>query len=547
MVLKSINPTNTSAWKKLEELYQETKNTHMREWFEADHQRSEKYSIRWNDLYFDYSKNRIDEKVMEALFELADECGVSEAIESMFSGDKINATENRAVLHTAMRRPVSDSLILDGKNSIPEIHKVLGRMAIFTDKIRNGAWKGYSGKRIKNIVNIGIGGSDLGPQMVAEALKPLQHKDLELYFVSNVDPSHIHQVLQKLNEEETLFLIASKTFTTQETMLNALTAKQWFVEKSGREEAVALHFAAMSTNVASVKAFGINPENMFEFWNFVGGRFSLWSAIGLPVMIGIGPDNFKKLLAGANAMDVHFKTEKAKNIPLIMALLGIWYQNFYGCDTLAILPYDQYLHRFPAYLQQTDMESNGKYIDRSGNNVNYQTGPVVFGEPGTNGQHAFYQLMHQGKKLIPADFIAAAQSYNDVNNQHEVLFSNFIAQTEALMRGKTKEEVLADFGNNPPKNAEKLLPFKIFEGNRPTNSFVLKKLTPFNLGALIAAYEHKIFVQGIIWNVFSFDQWGVELGKVLAKDIQQKLANNIAETTADGSTEKLIDVYKKWQ
>jgi glucose-6-phosphate isomerase len=546
-MLKTINPTQTKAWKKLEKLFSQTKNAQMRTWFENAPLRAENFSIYWNDLYFDYSKNRIDQEILDALFELADECGVPAAIQSMFSGEKINATENRAVLHTALRRPVTDQLILDGKDIIPEIHKVLDRMAEFADKIRSGEWKGYSGKRIKNIVNIGIGGSDLGPQMVAEALKPLQDENLNLFFVSNVDPSHIHQVLQILNPEETLFLIASKTFTTQETMLNAQTAKQWLLDKTGREEAVALHFAAMSTNTESVKAFGIDPENMFEFWNFVGGRFSLWSAIGLPVMIGIGPDNFKKLLEGANAMDVHFSTEKKKNIPLIMALLGIWYQNFYGSDTLAILPYDQYMHRFPAYLQQTDMESNGKSIDRAGNKIIYQTGPVVFGESGTNGQHAFYQLMHQGKKLIPADFIAFVQSYNDYNDQHLVLFSNFIAQTEALMHGKTVEEVLVDFGDKPPKNAEKLLPFKIFDGNRPTNSFVFKKLTPFNLGALIAAYEHKIYVQGIIWNVFSFDQWGVELGKVLAKNIQQKLTENTSETKSDSSTENLIDVYKKWQ
>lgn len=545
-MLKSINPTKTTAWKKLEELYKETKNFHMREWFEADPQRIDKYSIYWNDLYFDYSKNRIDEGIMEALYQLADECGVFDAIKSMFSGELINATENRAVLHTALRRPDSDKLMLDGIDVIPEIHLVLNRMAAFSDKVRNGEWKGFSGKRIKNIVNIGIGGSDLGPQMVAEALKPMQHAALELFFVSNVDPSHIHSVLEKLDPEETLFLIASKTFTTQETMLNAQTAKNWFIENTDRSDAISLHFAAMSTNIKAVKDFGIDPANMFEFWNFVGGRFSLWSAIGLPVMIGIGPGNFNKLLEGANAMDVHFSTEKKNNIPLIMAILGIWYQNFYKADTHAVLPYDQYLHRFPAYLQQADMESNGKYIDRSGNKVNYQTGPVVFGEPGTNGQHAFYQLMHQGKKLIPADFIASAQSYNDHNHQHRVLFSNFIAQTEALMRGKTKEEVLTDFGDNPPENSEKLLPFKIFEGNRPTNSFVFKKLTPFNLGALIAAYEHRIFVQGIIWNVFSFDQWGVELGKVLAKNIQQKLTTDSKGTKADASTENLIDIFKKW-
>ena len=545
-MLKSINPTKTAAWKKLEVLYKESKTIHMREWFEADPQRVDKYSINWNDLYFDYSKNRIDGSILEALFQLADECGVHEAINSMFSGEHINATENRAVLHTALRRPSSDKLILDGSDVMPDIHLVLNRMTKFSDKVREGEWKGFSGKRIRKVVNIGIGGSDLGPQMVAEALKPLQHEMLELFFVSNVDPSHIHNVLEKLNPEETLFLIASKTFTTQETMLNAQTAKNWFIKNTGRSNAIALHFAAMSTNTKAVKTFGIDTENMFEFWNFVGGRFSLWSAIGLPVMIGIGPDNYKELLAGANAMDDHFSTEKEHNIPLIMALLGIWYQNFYGADTHAVLPYDQYLHRFPAYLQQADMESNGKYIDRSGNKVNYQTGPVVFGEPGTNGQHAFYQLMHQGKKLIPADFIASTQSYNDHNHQHLVLFSNFIAQTEALMRGKTREEVLADFGDDPPMDSEKLLPFKTFEGNRPTNSFVFKKLNPFNLGALIAAYEHKIFVQGIIWNVFSFDQWGVELGKVLAKNIQKKLENDSVESKGDASTEYLINVFKEW-
>ncbi len=545
-MLKSIDPTKTSAWNSLEKLYKETRNIHMRTRFDNDPQRSDKYSVNWNELYFDYSKNRIDDRIMDALHQLADECGVHQAINSMFSGENINATENRAVLHTALRRPSTDKLMVDGTDVIPEIHAVLNRMASFSDKVRNGEWKGFSGKRIINIVNIGIGGSDLGPQMVAEALKPLKHEKLELFFVSNVDPSHIHTVLEKLNPEETLFLIASKTFSTQETMMNAQTAKNWFIEKTDRSDAIALHFAAMSTNTKAVKDFGIDPKNMFEFWNFVGGRFSLWSAIGLPVMIGIGPKKFKELLAGAYAMDVHFSSEKKNNIPLIMALLGIWYQNFYDADTHAVLPYDQYLHRFPAYLQQADMESNGKYIDRSGNKVNYQTGPVVFGEPGTNGQHAFYQLMHQGKKLIPADFIASAQSYNDHNNQHSVLFSNFIAQTEALMRGKTREEVLADFGNNPPENSQRLLPFKIFEGNRPTNSFVFKKLSPFNLGGLIAAYEHKIFVQGIIWNVFSFDQWGVELGKVLAKNIQQKLKTDTDTTKADASTENLVDVFKKW-
>jgi len=545
-MLNSINPTQTNAWKKLKKLFEETKHIQMRDQFASEKNRAGRFSVSWNDFYFDYSKNRIDDTILQTLFQLAEECGVYEAIESMFLGEPINTTENRAVLHTALRRPETDKVIVDKINVVPQIQDVLKRMKSFAKKVRNGQWKGYSGKRIKNIVNIGIGGSDLGPQMVAEALKPLQQENLELFFVSNVDPSHIYQVLKKVNPEETLFLIASKTFTTQETMLNAHTAKNWFIKNTMQEDAIGLHFAAMSTNKKAVQAFGIDPENRFEFWDFVGGRFSLWSAIGLPVMIGIGPENHQELLAGAHAMDNHFKSEKENNIPLIMALLGIWYQNFYHADTHAVLPYDQYLHRFPAYLQQADMESNGKYIDRSGNKVNYQTGPVVFGEPGTNGQHAFYQLLHQGKKLIPADFIASAKSYNDLNGQHRVLYANFVAQTEALMRGKTRNEVLADFAQTHPENPEKLLPFKIFEGNRPTNSFVFKKLTPFNLGALIAAYEHKIFVQGIIWNIFSFDQWGVELGKVLAKNVQKKLGDELPETHSDVSTKKLITLYKMW-
>lgn len=547
-MLPSINPTTTKAWKRLNSLYQKTKSQHMRDAFKNQPQRVKAFSVFWEDFWFDYSKNRIDNEVMNALFDLADECELPAAIDEMFKGKSINATENRSVLHTALRNPRGSRLEIKGVDVMPPIHRVLDRMRNFSENVRNGTWKGYSGKRIKNIVNIGIGGSDLGPKMVVEALMPYQQENLNVFFVSNVDPSHIHEVLKELSVEETMFLIASKTFTTQETMLNAETAKKWFLDKALLTNHVKMHFVAMSTNQAGVEAFGIDPENRFEFWDFVGGRFSLWSAIGLPIMLSIGPDQFDRLLAGAHAMDVHFANEKRNNIPMIMGLLGIWYQNFYGADTHAVLPYDQYLHRFPAYLQQADMESNGKYVDRNGNPVDYQTGPIVFGEPGTNGQHAFYQLLHQGKKLIPADFIACVQSFNDYNDQHRVLYANFVAQTEALMRGKSKREVEADLHDLSSEKRDKLIPFKVFEGNRPTNAFVLKKLTPYNLGALIAAYEHKIFVQGVIWNIFSFDQWGVQLGKVLAKGVLDALNKSSAvPMNSDGSTLELIQRYYEWQ
>ena len=541
-------PLNSSqAWKALEAHQKEIAPMHMRELFAADPHRFEKFSIRWNDFLVDYSKNRITDRTMSLLFALAREAKLNEWIERMFSGEKINVTEHRAVLHVALRNRSNSPVIVDGTDVMPEVNKVLQHMRDFTDSVRSGAWKGFTGLPITDVVNIGIGGSDLGPVMVTEALKHYGHEKISVHFVSNVDGTHIVETLDDLEPETTLFIIASKTFTTQETMLNAQSAKKWFMERANDPSAIAKHFVAVSTNANEVSAFGIDTKNMFEFWDWVGGRYSLWSAIGLSIALYIGMDRFEELLGGAHDMDLHFRTAPAEqNIPTILGLLGVWYNNFFGAESHAIIPYDQYLHRFAAYLQQGDMESNGKGVTREGSPVRYSTGPVIWGEPGTNGQHAFFQLIHQGTKLIPVDFIAPLQSQNPIGEHHPVLLSNFFAQTEALMRGKTEEEArreLAASGMQGETLAQ-LLPHKIFPGNRPTNSILFKKLTPRALGALIALYEHRIFVQGIIWDVNSFDQWGVELGKQLAKAILPELAGEDQVSTHDSSTNGLIGFYK---
>ena len=511
----------TAEWQALKKHYETIKDSQMRDMFAKDPERFNKFSLKLENMLLDYSKNRINEETMKLLVDLAKASGIEEAREKMFTGEKINWTEGRAVLHTALRNRSNKPVMVDGKDVMPDVNAVLAKMKAFCAKVRSGEWKGFTGKKIKNVVNIGIGGSDLGPVMITEALKHYADGP-EVYFVSNVDGTDFVETTKHLDPEETLFIVASKTFTTQETMTNAHTAREWLLKKLGDPKAVAFHFVALSTNKEEVEKFGIDPQNMFEFWNWVGGRYSSWSAIGLSIALSIGFDRFEELLAGAHAMDNHFRTAPLeKNMPVIMALLGIWYNNFFNADSVAILPYDQYLHRFAAYFQQGDMESNGKYIDREGNQVTYQTGPIIWGEPGTNGQHAFYQLIHQGTKLIPADFIGFVNSHNKVGDHHVKLMANFFAQTEALMKGKNAEEVKADFAKDgiTGERAEMLLPHKIFKGNRPTNSILIDKLTPYNLGMLVALYEMKIFVQGIIWRVNSFDQWGVELGKVLAKKI----------------------------
>ncbi|WP_018615651.1 glucose-6-phosphate isomerase [Segetibacter koreensis] len=546
-----INPTNTQAWLLLKRHYdEEMQRTHLRKLFTTDPERFKKFSIFFEDILFDYSKNIINNKTLQLLFQLADECSVKEGIEAMFSGEKINETENRSVLHVALRNFSDRPYMSDGKDVMPEVEKVREHMREFTAKVHSGEWKGYTGKKIKYIVNIGIGGSDLGPVMVTEALRPYWHEGIEAYFVSNVDATHIVETLKKVTPEETLFLIASKTFTTQETMTNARTARDWFLQAAGDESHVAKHFVALSTNEKEVTSFGIAAENMFVFWDWVGGRYSLCSAIGLSISLTIGYDNFEQLLRGAFIVDEHFRSTKfASNIPVIMALLGVWYTNFYGAQSEAILPYDQYMHRFAAYFQQGNMESNGKSVDRNGYEVNYSTGPVIWGEAGTNGQHAFYQLIHQGTLIIPCDFIAPAISHNPVGDHHLKLLSNFFAQTEALMNGKTEEEVTAELvkANKSKEEIRKLLKFKMFRGNKPTNSFLLKEITPKSLGSLIAMYEHKIFVQGIIWNIFSFDQWGVELGKQLANKILPELESQSEVVDHDSSTNGLINTYKKFR
>lgn len=547
-MLPKTNPTKTKSWRSLAAHFEKIKDVHMKDLFANDAQRFSKLSIRFNELLVDYSKNRITEETLHLLFELANEIGLRDAIAQMFGGEKINETEKRAVLHIALRNRKNASIHVDGTDVMPEVKAVLQRVREFSDKVRSGAWKGYTGKKISDIVNIGIGGSDLGPVMVTEALKPYATQTLTVHYISNIDGTHITESLRHLNPETTLFMVASKTFTTQETMTNAFSARKWFLNAARDDSQIPRHFAALSTNTEKVAEFGIDKENMFIFWDWVGGRYSLWSAIGLSIACYIGFDNFSELLQGGFEMDQHFKNAPfEKNIPVILALIGIWYNNFFGTQTEVILPYDQYLHRFPAYFQQGNMESNGKSVDRSGKKVSYQTGPIVWGEPGTNGQHAFYQLIHQGTKLIPADFLAPAISHNPIGDHHNILLSNFFAQTEALLNGKTTEEVIAELKKEGKSDAEiqALTPHKVFDGNRPTNSILFKQLTPRVLGSLIAMYEHKIFVQGIIWNIFSFDQWGVELGKQLANKILPELEDDKPVDSHDSSTNGLINAFKK--
>jgi glucose-6-phosphate isomerase len=548
-MLNRQDPSRTAAWKELDAHFQEMKEVHMSELFDKDSNRFTSFSIRFKEVLVDFSKNRINSKTLDLLIQLARETNLEQAISQMFSGDKINETENRAVLHTALRNRSNTPVIYDGKDVMPEVNAVLDKMAGFTEQLLAGNWKGYSGKKITDIVNIGIGGSDLGAVMVTEALKPYWQEGIHPHFVSNVDGTHIAETVKNLNPETTLFIISSKTFTTQETMANAHSARKWFLATAKDKEHVSKHFVAVSTNAKEVATFGIDTNNMFEFWDWVGGRYSLTSGIGLSIACTIGFENFTALLDGFHDMDNHFKSSPLdQNIPVILALIGIWYNNFFEAETEAILPYDQYMHRFAAYFQQGNMESNGKRVDRSGKTVNYQTGPVLWGEPGTNGQHAFYQLIHQGTKLIPCDFIAPAISHNPEGDHHKMLLSNYFAQTEALMKGKSAEAVEAEFlaEGKSKDEIDFLLPFKVFPGNRPTNSILVKKITPQNLGSLIAMYEHKIFTQGIIWNVFSFDQWGVQLGKQLANNILPELKGNEKITSHDTSTNGLINAYKEF-
>ncbi len=547
-MLKDVNPTKTAAWKALSEHFAATKGRTIKELFAADPDRFAKFSLRLNDdLLLDYSKNIIDAKTMELLFALARECDVPGDIEAMFRGDKINRTEDRAVLHTALRNFSGQPVLVDGQDVMPDVKRVLAKMKDFCERVISGEWKGYTGKPITDIVNIGIGGSDLGPCMITAALTPY-HTRLKAHFVSNIDGTHMAETLKVCDPETTMFLIASKTFTTLETMTNAHTARDWFLKQAGDIKHVARHFVAISTNTAEVAKFGIDTENMFEFWDWVGGRYSSWSAIGLSIALACGFDNFEQFLKGGYAMDCHFRTAPLEqNLPAVMALVGLWYNNFYGFATEAILPYDQYMYRFPAYFQQGNMESNGKSVDRNGNPVDYQTGPIIWGEPGTNGQHAFYQLIHQGTKVVPCDFIAPARTHNPLGDHHVKLLSNFFAQTEALAFGKTREEVIAEFEKKGKKPEEYMpvVPFKVFTGNRPTNSILVKEITPFTLGELVALYEHKIFVQGAILNIFTFDQWGVELGKQLAMRIIPELESADQITSHDSSTNGLINAYKQ--
>ncbi|TXH55474.1 MAG: glucose-6-phosphate isomerase [Bacteroidia bacterium] len=546
-MLPNQNPTKSTAWKNLNKLAKDFKKESIKDQFLKDKNRFGKYSIQFEDILFDYSKNRINADVKKAMIALANECDIKKAIKAMFDGKKINVTENRAVLHTALRNQDNNKILVDKKDVMPEIKAVLNQMKSFSDAIHNGSFKGYTGKKITSFVNIGIGGSDLGPVMVTEALKPYWIEGIQTYFVSNVDGTHIAETLKKVDPETTLFLIASKTFTTQETMTNAHTARNWFLSTAKSEEHIAKHFVALSTNETEVEKFGIDTNNMFAFWDWVGGRYSLWSAIGLSISLTIGFDHFNQLLKGAYSSDQHFKKTKLDaNIPVIMALLSIWYTNFFEAQSEAILPYDQYLHRFAAYFQQGNMESNGKSVDRSGKKIGYTTGPIIWGEPGTNGQHAFYQLIHQGTELIPCDFIAPCISHNPIGDHHDKLLSNFFAQTEALMNGKSLEEVLSELNKSTLSEEEikTIAPFKVFEGNRPTNSILIKKITPYTLGQLIALYEHKIFVQGVILNIFSFDQWGVELGKQLANKILPELVTKKEIASHDSSTNGLINAYK---
>ncbi|HXL04618.1 MAG: glucose-6-phosphate isomerase [Firmicutes bacterium] len=543
-----MSVTQLPAWQALAAHKQRMKDVHMRELFESDPMRFRKFSVRFGDLLFDYSKNRITEETMSLLLDLADEAGLPEAIQAMSSGEKINTTEGRPALHIALRNRSNQPILVDGKDVMPEVNAVLAKMRIFSEAVRSGEWKGYTGSAITDVVNIGIGGSDLGPRMVTHALKPYGHDRLQPHFVSNVDPTDITETLKDLKPETTLFLVASKTFTTQETMMNAHTARRWFLDQARDESAIAKHFIAVSTNQKAVEAFGIDSENMFVFWDWVGGRYSLWSAIGLSIALYIGMDNFEALLTGAHKVDQHFRTAPFdRNIPVIMGLLGIWYNNFWGAESHAVLPYDEYLTYFADYLQQADMESSGKHVTKAGEAVDYQTGPILWGQPGTNGQHAFYQLIHQGTKLIPCDFLAAAESHNPVGDHHTVLIANFLAQTEALMKGRTLEETQAELmAHGYSGEALKVLAAaKTFEGNKPTNTFLYRKLTPETLGMLIALYEHKIFTQGAVWNINSFDQMGVELGKQLAKAIVHELKDDEPVTGHDSSTNGLINAYKR--
>ena len=549
--MKNINPTNTQAWKALEAHQSQLANTTIADLFKQEQNRFNDYSLTFeNQILVDFSKNKINQETLKLLRQLAKESALYEAINAMFTGEKINRTENRAVLHTALRNRSNTPVYVDGKDVMPEVNAVLAKMSAFCERVISGEWKGYTGKAITDVVNIGIGGSDLGPYMVTEALRSYKNH-LNMHFVSNVDGTHIAETLKKVNPETTLFLVASKTFTTQETMTNANSARDWLLAAAKDNSAVAKHFAALSTNGKAVAEFGIDTNNMFEFWDWVGGRYSLWSAIGLSIALSIGFDNFEALLSGAHEMDKHFRTAPLeKNIPATLALVGLWNTNFLGAQTEAILPYDQYLHRFAAYFQQGNMESNGKYVDRNGNVIrDYQTGPIIWGEPGTNGQHAFYQLIHQGTMLIPCDFIAPAQSHNPLGDHHSKLLSNFFAQTEALAFGKTKEEVEAEFvkAGKSLDEVKDIVPFKVFTGNKPTNSILVQKITPFVLGALIAMYEHKIFTQGVIFNIFSFDQWGVELGKQLANRILPELADKENVSSHDSSTNGLINQFKAWR
>lgn len=547
-MLRKTNPLKTAAWKDLLKHFDAMKGRHMRDMFSEDPGRFSSFSIRHGDMLVDFSKNIVTKETLGLLLSLARKTGVEDAIGKMFSGDVINETEGRPVLHVALRNRSNSSVHVNGKDVMPEVNAVLKQMEDFSERIISGEWKGFTGKPITDIVNIGIGGSDLGPAMVTKTLRPYRKPNITPHFVSNVDGTHIAETLRCLSPETTLFMVASKTFTTQETMTNAHTARKWFLESGGDDAQVERHFVAISTNGEEVRKFGIAPENMFVFWDWVGGRYSLWSSIGLSIACTIGFGGFVELLEGGHAMDVHFRdTPFERNIPVVLAMIGIWYNNFFGAQTHAILPYDQYMHRFPAYFQQGDMESNGKYVGRDGREVHWQTGPIIWGEPGTNGQHAFYQLIHQGTKLIPCDFIVPALSHNPIGDHHDILVSNFLAQTEALMKGKTSEEAAGELASSGKsrEEVERLLPFKVFRGNRPSNSIVVKKLTPRTLGALIAMYEHKIFVQGVVWNIFSFDQWGVELGKVLAKRILPELSDESPAISHDSSTNGLINAFKE--
>ncbi len=541
------SPSTLPSWQSLLKHVESVRPMQMRDMFATDPARFSRFSLEACGLLLDYSKNRVTEETMRLLFNLAKERGVEAWRDRMFHGEPINSTEHRAVLHVALRNRSNRPILVDGNDVMPGVNAVLRHMREFTDAVRLGKWKGFNGESITDIVNIGIGGSDLGPVMVTEALKPYCRSDLRAHFVSNVDGTHIVETLKHLRPGRTLFIIASKTFTTQETLTNAVSAREWLLSHAHDEKAIAQHFVALSTNEAEVRKFGIDPKNMFEFWDWVGGRYSLWSAIGLSIAVAIGMDRFEELLGGAHAMDEHFRTAPLEsNMPVILGLLGVWYNNFFGASTHAVLPYDQYLHRLPAYLQQGDMESNGKSVSRDGKNVDYETGPVIWGEPGTNGQHAFYQLIHQGTKLIPADFIAPVETHNPVGDHHRILLSNFFAQTEALMRGKTRDEARKELMQSGMAGSalEAVLPHKVFDGNKPTNSIMMRRVTPMTLGSLIALYEHKIFTQGIIWNINSFDQWGVELGKQLAKRILPELNTNEAVTSHDASTNGLMNWWK---